>query len=287
MIKIIGFLNQHKFFTAITGSLYFIATVIFHRQIANFSLHVEKKLSFKTYNLLLGSITISIFVVFVGLILNRIRKDEDPVFKSAILIITILILIGAHFAVLAVNVEYIHLIHYILLSFFVYGLTLRFGETIFWVTLLGTVDEIYQYYVVWPGQTYMDFNDIIYDMLGSVIAVIFIYFTLNTKVHIQARNTLLKKRVISPVLAVSFIIIFTYFILSITGMLQFASSLGTKKAPILLYRISPPQNFWTVFEKGKTYHIFKPFEFVLVVGLLILIYSEIDQRIKKTIKTIK
>lgn len=287
MIKIIGFLNQHKFFTAITGSLYFIATVIFHRQIANFSLHVEKKLSFKTYNLLLGSITISIFVVFVGLILNRIRKDEDPVFKSAILIVTILILIGAHFAVLAVNVEYIHLIHYILLSFFVYGLTLRFGETIFWVTLLGTVDEIYQYYVVWPGQTYMDFNDIIYDMLGSVIAVIFIYFTLNTKVHIQARNTLLKKRVISPVLAVSFIIIFTYFILSITGMLQFASSLGTKKAPILLNRIPPPQNFWTVFEKGKTYHIFKPFEFVLVVGLLILIYSKIDQRIKKTIKTIK
>lgn len=284
MTKLIVFLNRHKSFTAIIGSLYFIATVVFHRQIANFSLHIEKKLSFKTYNQLLGLITISIFVIFSVLIINRIRKDEDSAFNSAFLIITILLLIGAHFSVLAVNVEYIHLLHYIILTFFVFSLTFRFGETIFWVTLLGAVDEVYQYYVVWPGQTYMDFNDIIYDMLGSVIAVIFIYFTLNTKAFIQTKNILLKKRIISPALVVSFILISAYFILSVSGLLQYAPQLEKPSAPILLNRITPPQNFWTVFEKGKTYHIFKPFEFVLAVGLLTLVYSGIDQRIQKTIK---
>ena len=284
MTKLIVFLYRHKYFTAITGSFYFIATVVFHRQIANFSLHIEKKLSFKTYNQLLGLITISIFVIFAVLILNRIRKDEDPAFKSAFLIITILILIGAHFAVLAVNVEYIHLLHYIILTFFVFSLTLRFGETLFWVTLLGTVDEVYQYYVVWPGQTYMDFNDIIYDMLGSMIAVIFIYFSLNIKTFIQTENIFFKKRVISPALVVTFILLLGYLILSLSGLLQYAPHLEKPNAPILLNRTTPPQNFWTVFEKGKTYHIFKPFEFVLVVGLLTLFYSGIDQRIKKAIR---
>ena len=287
MTRLIGFLNRHKSFTTITGGLYFIATVVFHRQIANFSLHIEKKLSFKTYNQLLGLLTFSILALFACLILNKIRKDEDLVFKSAFLIITILLMIGAHFAVLAVNVEYIHLLHYIILTFFIFSLTLRFGETIFWVTLLGAVDEVYQYYVVWPGQTYMDFNDIIYDMLGSVIAVIFIYFTLNTKALIQIKNSFFKKRAISPVLVVSFIIILAYFILSISGLLQIAPLAYKPTAPILINRIMPPQNFWTVFEKGKTYHIFKPFEFVLVVGLLTLVYSGIDHRVRKTIKTIK
>lgn len=287
MTKLIVFLYRHKYLTAITGSFYFIATVVFHRQIANFSLHIEKKLSFKTYNQLLGLITISIFVIFAGLILNKVRKDEDPAFKFAFLSITILLLIGAHFAVLAVNVEYIHLLHYIILTFFVFSLTLRFGETIFWVTLLGAVDEVFQYYVVWPGQTYMDFNDIIYDMLGGVIAVIFIYFSLNIKSFIQTKNIFSKKRSISPVLIVSFFFILAYFILSVSGLLQYAPRSGKPTAPLLLNRITPPQNFWTIFEKGKNYHIFKPFEFALVVGLLTLFYSGIDQRIKKTIKTIK
>lgn len=289
MTGIIAFLNRHKTFTLVTGSLYFLATVVFHKQIANLSLDIERKLSFKTYNLLLGWVILSVFLICAFLILRKIIKSDDSFFTVVFLIITILLLVGAHFAVLAVNVEYIHLVHYILLAFFVFGLTLRFGATVFWVTLLGTVDEVYQYYVVWPAQAYMDFNDIIYDMLGGVIAVIFIYVTVNKKffVSVSGPSASRKKRSLSPVFFVSSVLVFSYILLSAVGLIQFAPGPDDgdgKNAPILLNRTAPSPKFWTVFEKGKVYHIFKPFEFALVVGAVTLLYSGIDSRIKKAVK---
>jgi len=43
MNPILRFLKQHKWFTLISGSLYFIATVIFHRPVAQLSLRIERQ----------------------------------------------------------------------------------------------------------------------------------------------------------------------------------------------------------------------------------------------------
>jgi glycopeptide antibiotics resistance protein len=85
--------------------------------------------------------------------------------------------VGSYEVLIVFSVETIHFVQHALLAVPVFALTMSFGETVGWVTLMGAVDEAYQYFVLYAGNktVYFDFNDIILNLVGTGIGVLMIY----------------------------------------------------------------------------------------------------------------
>jgi hypothetical protein len=86
-----------------------------------------------------------------------------------------LILIAATWRVLtANNLELVHYPQYFPEGVALAALTLSPVETLAWITVLGGLDEAYQYFVLSRGlPTVFDFNDIYMDLLGGAAGVVF------------------------------------------------------------------------------------------------------------------
>jgi hypothetical protein len=283
---ILNFLLRHKWFTWVFGSLYFISTVIFHKPVAKLSLRIERQVTYASYNRGWGLFALTALTLVLVAVLFRILKHEDGLFNLLFLAVTFGLIGITHWAVLAVNLEYIHVIQFSLLVFPLLALTRRLGETIFWIGLLGAVDELYQYYVVWwPHQSYYDFNDVILDIAGGAFMVFIIYLWLK-KGTLSPQGYLPKIRWLrSPsVLAAAGILVFA-LLAHAAGLLSYYPEIersSDSQAAILLSRDPPAPQFWSVFEKGKTYHIVGAGEWMALLLLCTGLYSLLDLRLRKS-----
>jgi hypothetical protein len=258
--------------------------VLFHKPVAKLSLRIESQVTYASYNRGWGLFAIIALTLVLTAVLIRILKHEDRVFNLFFLVSTFGLIGITHWAVLAVNLEYIHVMQFSLLVFPLLAITRRFGETVFWIGLLGAVDELYQYYVVWwPHQSYYDFNDVILDIAGGAFMVFVIYLWLK-KDTLFPQGFLPKIRWLrSPsVFAAGGILVFA-LLAQATGLLSYypeSERSPDSQAAILLSRDPKAPRFWSVFEKGKTYHIVGAGEWMILLLLGTGLYSVLDWRLR-------
>ncbi|MGB2905881.1 MAG: hypothetical protein WBB73_02205 [Candidatus Aminicenantaceae bacterium] len=286
MNSILDFLLRHKWFTWVFGSLYFISTVIFHKPVARLSLKIEQQTTYAAYNRGWGVFALAALTLVLAAVVIKIMKGEDRIFKLFFLALTFGLIGITHWAVLAVNLEYIHVMQFSLLVFPLLALIRRFGETVFWIGLLGALDELYQYYVVWwPHQSYYDFNDVILDIAGGAFMVFLIYLWLK-QAALFPQGHLPKIRWLRSPSAITAAGILVFALLApAAGLLSYypeAERSPDSQAAILLSRDPPAPQFWSVFEKGKTYHIVGAGEWMALLLLCTGLYSFLDWRLRKT-----
>lgn len=283
MNGILGFCRRHPLLSAITGGLYFLATVLFHKPVARLSLRIEQQVSYLSYNKGWGLFALIGLSLILLVVVIRIVRGGDRIFELLMLVLTFGLIGTAHWTVLAVNLEYIHVIQFSLLVFPLFALTLRFGETVFWIGLLGAVDELYQYYVVWwPHQSYFDFNDIALDIVGGVFMVFLIYLWVDRDI-LRAHGRIPRIRWLrSPSLLAAAGLMVATVLAGAAGLLRFhpISADNPGAAPVLLSRDLAAPQFWSVFEKGKTYHIMEVAEWMGFLLLITALYSFLDRRIR-------
>jgi hypothetical protein len=285
MNGILHFLHRHKWFSITVGGLYFAATVLFHKTVANLSLDVEKKVTYVSYNRNWGLFAIISLSLISLAVIIKILKSRDRGFKILFLIFTAGVIAASHLVALAVNLEYIHIMQFSLLVLPVFALSMRLGETVFWIGLLGAVDELYQYYVVWwPHQTYFDFNDITMDIVGGVFMIFLISLCLRNEIYFSAIRNQRSRWCSSPVPVIAATLILLALLASATGVLRFYPQKeggSDRQAIILLSNDPPAPQFWSVFEKGKTYHIQGAVEWMSILIVLTGLYSLLDWKFHK------
>ena len=285
---ILDFLLRHKWFTWISGSLYFVSTVIFHKPVARLSLKIEQQTTYAAYNRGWGLFALAALTLVLVAVVFKIMKGEDRIFKLFFLALTFGLIGITHWAVLAVNLEYIHVMQFSLLVFPLLALTRRFGETVFWISLLGAIDELYQYYVVWwPHQSYYDFNDVILDIAGGAFMVFLIYLWLKRgTLFPDGRFPKIRWLRSASVFAAAGIIMVA-LLAHAAGVLSFypeAEGTPENQAAILLSRDPPAPHFWSVFEKGKTYHIVGAGEWMALLLACTGVYSLLDWRLRTPLR---
>lgn len=279
MDQLILWLYKRKAFTIIIAALYYSAVVRFHEEVSIVSVWLQKLLSLRLYNKLISIFGILAVAGLSVLIFRNIIYRDRKGLKMFYLFLT-LVLVGISYnTLLVVNVESIHYVQYALLALPVFALTISFGETVLIVTLLGAIDEAHQHFIL-RNWKYLDFNDIILNLVGAAIGVLIIYILFNAKAFpgLHRKRTLRR----SPFLIITFVFLAVCVIWYLAGILRFYPGADASKALIVLSNIPRSAKFWISFEWGKTYHILTPLEGLFLSAALIACYAFMDYKKERT-----
>jgi hypothetical protein len=279
---LITFLIEHKLFAGIIGGLYYMSTVFLHEEVSRISVWFQKELTTSVYNEVLAITGIVIVCFFAFYIFKRVREGDDRKFKIIYLILTLTLITVSFHTLLTINAEYIHFFQYAILAIPIFALTLKYGETVFWVTVLGVLDEAYQYFVLYPDFRYFDFNDVILNLLGGGIGAILILTTMKG-VTFRGYRPRIWTGAVSRVMVASVVLLAGIYISYLAGLVQLFPDPESSGNSILLNRGPAPSAFWTTVKWGKTFHILSPVEGILITGILVGFYSFIDYRISKKV----
>ena len=173
-----------------------------------------------------------------------------------------------------VNIEIIHFIQYAALAILLFPLSKSFFTTIVLVMFLGAIDEAYQYYYLSPQRTnYYDFNDVILNLLGAGVGMIFL-----------RSHTRIKTLLIDNVESFRKIWITYFSICLLIALLIWQKDLVQRVINFLgleldwagfgavLIRI-PTTRFWTEIPPQIFYHVVQPFEGFIIITILLFIFS--------------
>jgi VanZ family protein len=282
MNRLILRLSERRILTSLGAVTYLTAVSLGHRRVSDAIDSLKTVLSFKTYDTLMLDSGLFLMVALAAFCLIKIRESRDArALRLLYLLLTGFLIVVSHYTLIVFNVENIHFPQYALLAVPVFALVGRFGETVFWVTLLGALDESYQYFVLYRDNNtvYLDFNDIILNLIGAGIGVVLIYITSRPSGAPSAQSRKTPKRLFSPVAsAAAGILLLAYLVIFIPGLLPFSSEASAFAGPSVLSRRPLPKTFWVEPKVGKKFHIFGPSEGMIAAALLIAFYTTMDCR---------
>ncbi len=192
-------------------------------------------------------------------------------------IATLVILTIVYFLLFAVSSKGLQLLQYALLAMAIFALIGRTPDTLLWVTLIGAVDEGYQYWVLhrdWG--IYFDFNDLVINCVGAAIGVLFLLGTLDL------RKSGLPRRPRPLWRSPPFLLLTGVIVSSIVAyrMGRLALTPDSVIEPwVVLSRIGLPDTFWHHEAWSRTFHVLRPIEALVWVSLITWFYSLLDHLI--------
>ena len=268
MKALILWLHRRRLANILLLVSYFLLVVLPHEQVGLLTVDIFGHLPRDTYNLIIliaGIISLGIFLVpFIKRLIVHPERKKIGFY----LIATVGFIALTLNTLFVVNIEIVHFFQYAGMVLLVFPLTLRFGETLFWATLLGALDEAYQYFYLAPERTdYYDFNDVITNLLGAALMLVY----LRTYDFGQPRVSAKKWFNTAPfyvTIALGTLIIALYQ----GGILGIYPAEEALQRPFLLVRVIPP-GFWSVIPPEIVYHVVQPLEGTIITVLLLVFYS--------------
>lgn len=271
--KLISFIGKNPILNWILVVVYYAIAVLPHEQVGVWiAKNIMKPLGRDMYNhrmFMIAAIGIGLYALVV--LWNIFKKKKHIQWIPFIyLFVNIGLAIASWHFLFVFNVEAIHFLQYAILSILLFPLFRRYGETLFWCTLLGAIDEAYQYFYLSPNRTdYYDFNDIILDLIGAAFGLILI----------RSFSPLLRKATKwyrSGVFYCSMGLTLLIGLLYGLGKLRFYPDEAHSNAWLLVKKI--PEGFWTTL-KPVVFHIVQPLEGMLIIICLLVGFSFLDRSV--------
>ncbi|MCK9401457.1 MAG: hypothetical protein M0Q51_15880 [Bacteroidales bacterium] len=268
----ITYLAQHKTIAILLLTVYFLGLVYFHDAATVVADWLKYKLTLSYYNLSLLISGLALSSVTGYFLWRTVIKHPERRMFFLWFLITILAMILALFTMMVVNMEAIHYLQYAILAVLIFPLVQRYEDAFIGATILGMVDEMYQYLVLNPSFKYFDFNDIILNMLGAgagLLVMAAASFPESRKPRKWYRSS-------------------SYFFIGIIILLGIIISgnfpVTFFPVPVdhngwhwfSLYRQNLSDPFWTPLYASRHYHIFRPWEGIMVMSVLTFFYARID-----------
>lgn len=281
MDRWIAWLSERKCFAVVVAGAYLAAVIFFHKKVSGFFDWLSEKLSFKLYNRLMLSAGLIALIGLGGFVLLKIVRGKRRSLKLIYWVFTVCLVVLSYKTLVVFNVEMIHFPQYALLTLPVFALLRNYGETVFWVALLGVLDEAFQYFVLYRDNphVYLDFNDIVLNVIGAGIGAVLIWtFSEATPEPVDRRSKACWRRRRWIAFATAAGILLAGASLYATGTLSLYPEPNAPKAAIVLSRIPAQPQFWVIPTMGKPFHIFHPLEGIFFFALLIGCYSLLDHR---------
>jgi VanZ family protein len=264
MIKIIQWLGRNKLVAVLLGIAVYFSIVTFHDEITDLAIWMRNAIGRDKYNEFLAYGFLVLLLIFILLTCYHALRGRQRYLKLALsAVLTALMVLSFRF-LMVYNIEAIHFAEYMLLAIILLPVIRSYGETVFWITILGALDELFQYIFLVPTFEYFDFNDIILNLLGAGAGAVLV-FVFNDNA-IEVRPFYWHK---SPALLTGLGLLAIFFILFLSGRMTM-NPLDTPGSEnwFSLNRESLPDGFWKEAYPGRRFHILRPFEGILLMYLL-------------------
>jgi len=176
MKRFLNFLSDRTILTILLVVVYYLLVVLLHGEVSDLFIRTVKGVPRNVYQGIVFSIGAFLFILYIFLIIRNISIHEWKRSTIFYFSFTLLFVVLSFEIIIVHNIEIIHFAQYAGLSVLLFPLLKRFGDTVFWATILGFIDEVYQYLYLKPdGTDYFDFNDVILNLLGAGLGVILIF----------------------------------------------------------------------------------------------------------------
>ena len=273
MKKMIDWLSKHRLINIQIAIIYFLFIVLSHDTATKIADWLKRTLTLQTYNLVITIAVIVCLILMMTFIIRAIPEIKAYRKKLIYPVVSILLMIVAYKYLLIVNIEAIHYFQYAIMALLIFPLIKSYGDTVIWATLLGTVDETYQYIILNPTFQYFDFNDIVLNLLGAGLWVsIIALFSLSDSFK------LLHRKLFSPGVITVILITLLMGILLLLNILKLYpdESPTNNFFSIILNRAQPSGTFWTELYGDRVYHVLSPREGIIIILALLFFYKTLD-----------
>jgi glycopeptide antibiotics resistance protein len=275
MHRFLSYLQNHKWLNITIAIIYYLIVVTTHKKVGRLvAQNLDKPLGRDNYNLLVLLVGSSVLLFSVAFFYKRfknnldIREKQKVLFSLGLLLALIIVAVNV---IMVVNVEIIHIAQYCVMAILVFPLLKNFNLTMLCTTILGVIDEAYQYWYLFPEKSdYFDFNDVIINFLGVILGLII--------VRSQGFKSLINNKVwykSSFFYLVIFIIIISSLGL-IFGIISTSPNLEESSALIELVRKHKP-GFWRIIPPQVKFHVIRPLEFVFLIFILMGLFRKLGQ----------
>lgn len=263
--------------------LYFAANVFAHGMVQKIAEWVHEKLTPAGTNTLVTVLALLALVLFSVFVFTRVKHAPQKVLKIFYCAATAAFVAVSYTTMFMINTESIHFVQYALLGMLVFMITPRVGETVLLVTILGAIDESYQYWVLdGTSDTYLDFNDMILNLEGAAIGVMLLILLLRENPAGQgASRYSLREFLMSPAFLITAGGTIVALLLFLMGKLGLYNDSG---AWIVLRRAGPPGPYWFTSYWGKTCHVLTLWEGVLLMAAMTAFYVFLDFRLSVSVR---
>ncbi len=254
-------------FVLLAGS-YFIWTVVNHQRIGSLLANTFNINDPASYNRIFLQFGILFLVGYLtATIPFYIRSKRYQ--ALGYLLLTMLLVAGCVPWLIVVNSEMIHFAQYALLGVLLFPLIRSYWLTVVVGTLLGAVDEGMQYWVWTPDMHYFDFNDVLFNLLGTVLGVLLIGAWTG---HTSSGR---------PYLRIGWAIIGSVVLMVVIGWLTHLLDIFPNPdhpAPVQLIR-EAETSFWTVLPPHRQFHVLRPGPGTAVLLILLVLFMGLDRAI--------
>ena len=234
-----------------------------------------------------GTAAIVLIAGFVLTILLFRRLSGQPARRwlAAFWILSFLLMAGIWRLLIANNTELVHFPQYFPEGMALVALTLSPVESLAWLTLLGGLDEDFQYVFLMHGRPVsLDFNDIYMDLIGGAAGIVFAMAWLRCDLRIssiEAWRDWWKRTLSTPGVLAIFGILAAGIALLLSGQVLIYEAPGAPPHWFALSRLKT-SSFWyfnPVIFGPNHFHELAPVEGIVLILATIALYAPLDRRL--------
>lgn len=278
MIRIIQFLGRNKIIAVLLATVVYFCIVAFHEVITELAIRVRNAIGRDEYNEYLAYGFLLILLPVIAILFYKSFRGSQRFLKLALSAIVMAMIIFSFRFLMVYSIEAIHFVEYALVAIILLPVLRSYRETVFWITILGILDELFQYRFLTPNFEYFDFNDITLNLLGAGAGVLLVF--------VLGSNAIILRRVKwyrSPAFLTGAGILAFFCILLLTGKMSVDPvETSGSVAWFSLNRKSMPAEFWTTAYPGRVFHILKTFEGIAMLTILLTVFSMLDVFARKS-----
>jgi hypothetical protein len=271
LLILLNWLKQHKAVNLSLVFIYGVSLIFLHDFFVGLSVNSMNSLSLPVYNKVVLAVSIcGGLLVLASLLYILYKTNENRSSKLFFLLITSL-LIALHYKFLfEMNIEVVHVLEFTLLAVLLFPLTGSFGTAVVFTLPFIFVNEWYQYVVLYPKYIhYFEFNDIVVDLLGCGMAMIFLWIA---GAKPKQNIVFYRKPEINFLIAVNLL----FVVLLATCLFAFYPEGKCSNTFLVLNQLQNPNLFWQTHVFGAIYHVMKPIEGLVAINILCLFFTFTD-----------
>ena len=272
-INIIYWLSAHKILATVLALSVFCAVVFFHDPITVWATAQFHKIGRDAYNQYAEYSFAALLIPLFATVGWLIRRNRHDLTGMSLLAGHIFLIFISYRYLVTFNIEFVHFFAYLLIAFLLLPVCRSMGETVLWTTLLGALDELYQYLVLNPDYGYYDFNDVLLNLIGAGTGTVIALLGGNG-LMLAKPSTERPSMAIYAAVAIPLLLLVGWK----TGWIALDPIVPTDGKPLFTFiRKAQAPGFWTEAYPGRVFHIVKPIEGTMGIYLFLGAFFGIDR----------